>query len=217
MNELSPLSQGIIDHIQQQFDLRDKRIVELERELLFANDALAKGDLARQNAAGMEMKIQELEHELAESEKTCEEYRLLVPTTAQAMVYQSLLNKYETLERENVELNQQHSALMECWEKSGKKGEHSVWECLTSIVIERDQLCLQIVRLREFFTAIRVGDSHLRAIALANKALSKTSSQAAREVLEPVLWLLKRVAEYDRCNQGSIAKEITRLEKLSSP
>lgn len=37
------------------------RIAELEKQLAMANDAAAKGDLARQNAGGMEMRISELE------------------------------------------------------------------------------------------------------------------------------------------------------------
>lgn len=40
------------------------RIAELEQQLAQANDAAAKGDLARANAGGMEMRIQELEKAL---------------------------------------------------------------------------------------------------------------------------------------------------------
>ena len=39
---------------------KDARIAELEQQLAMANDAAAKGDLARANAAGMDMQIQEL-------------------------------------------------------------------------------------------------------------------------------------------------------------
>lgn len=42
----------------------DARIAELERRLTFAEDAAAKGELARQNAGGMEMRISELEKAL---------------------------------------------------------------------------------------------------------------------------------------------------------
>lgn len=38
-----------------------KRIESLEQQLTFANDAATKGDLARQNAGDMELRIQELE------------------------------------------------------------------------------------------------------------------------------------------------------------
>lgn len=37
------------------------RIAELERQLAFANDTAAKGELARTEAAGMQERIQELE------------------------------------------------------------------------------------------------------------------------------------------------------------
>lgn len=37
-----------------------QRVAELEKSLAFAEDAASKGDLARQNAAGMEMEIKEL-------------------------------------------------------------------------------------------------------------------------------------------------------------
>lgn len=40
---------------------RDNRIAELERQLAFASDAAAKGEMARTEAAGMCERIQELE------------------------------------------------------------------------------------------------------------------------------------------------------------
>lgn len=40
---------------------KDARIAELEQQLAMANDAAAKGDLARANAGGMEMRIHRLE------------------------------------------------------------------------------------------------------------------------------------------------------------
>lgn len=43
------------------------RIAELERDIVLANDAAAKGDLARANAGGMEMRIKELEETLREA------------------------------------------------------------------------------------------------------------------------------------------------------
>lgn len=42
----------------------DARIAELEQQLAYANDAAAKGDLARANAGGMQMTIAQLEKAL---------------------------------------------------------------------------------------------------------------------------------------------------------
>lgn len=42
--------------------------------------------------------VKPLHEDLEASQKTCEEYRLKIPTVAQAMVYMGLLNKYEKLQ-----------------------------------------------------------------------------------------------------------------------
>lgn len=44
-----------------ELNAKDARIRELEQDLLLANDAAEKGDAARSNAAGMELRIRELE------------------------------------------------------------------------------------------------------------------------------------------------------------
>jgi hypothetical protein len=48
--------------------------------------------------------VEQLRQELEAAERLAEEYRLRLPTTAQAMVYQSLLMKYEALEKELAEM-----------------------------------------------------------------------------------------------------------------
>lgn len=45
-------------------EIDDARIADLERDLALANDGAAKGELARQTAAGMEMMIAELAREV---------------------------------------------------------------------------------------------------------------------------------------------------------
>lgn len=50
--------------VKQRIHEADARIAELEQQLALALDAAAKGDLARANAGGMEMRIQELEKAL---------------------------------------------------------------------------------------------------------------------------------------------------------
>ena len=47
--------------------------------------------------------IEELEGEVKSWAEQAEQYRLLIPTTAQAMAYQSLLNKYNQLEQQLLE------------------------------------------------------------------------------------------------------------------
>lgn len=56
------------DDLKRELSVAQTRVAELERDLLFANDAAAKGDLARANAGGMELRIAELEMELLESQ-----------------------------------------------------------------------------------------------------------------------------------------------------
>ena len=55
---------------------RDERIKELEREKAYAEDAATKGDLARQNAGGMELRISALESDLAQLVKELDEAQL---------------------------------------------------------------------------------------------------------------------------------------------
>lgn len=97
-----------------------RRINELERDLLFANDAIAKGDLARQNAGGMEIRIQELERELlAEQARGQEVHDYLVsvnPDNSLLSVLESVIQQREIenrfrervkkLEHENAELRE---------------------------------------------------------------------------------------------------------------
>lgn len=147
-------------------------------------------------------------------------------------------HKIQQLERENAELKAATAALEE-----SHNHDHAGISAYSEALFDRDdvgytdgtrmisQLRLQVVRLREAVQSIQfilVGktgndfgqnEEALRhntenAVFLLSKIISETSSAEAKEVLEPVLGLLKRVAEYDRCNQGSIAKEITRLERL---
>ncbi len=51
--------------VMEIIDAQRQKIAELEQQLAMATDAAAKGDLARQNAGGMELRIQELEKDAA--------------------------------------------------------------------------------------------------------------------------------------------------------
>lgn len=51
------------------------QLIKMERKLVYAEDAAAKGDLARQTAGGMEMEIAELKERLAEAERLLREAR----------------------------------------------------------------------------------------------------------------------------------------------
>lgn len=57
-----------VAHINQ-----SERIAALESQLAMANDAAAKGDRARHDAGGMEMRIKELEAQLADIRKQAED------------------------------------------------------------------------------------------------------------------------------------------------
>ena len=60
-------------HKQQAWLALHKRIAALESQLAMANDAAAKGDRARHDAGGMEMRIKELEAQLADIRKQAED------------------------------------------------------------------------------------------------------------------------------------------------
>lgn len=49
---------------------------ELETKLLYAEDAASKGDLARQQAGGMELEIKELRERLDAAEKELEQTKI---------------------------------------------------------------------------------------------------------------------------------------------
>lgn len=60
---MEQIDMDLVSALESRLDGLNTRIAELERDLALANDAAAKGDLARANAGGMEMRIKELEHE----------------------------------------------------------------------------------------------------------------------------------------------------------
>lgn len=57
------------DKAEQEVKVLRQRVAELEKSLTFVEDAASKGDLARQNAAGMEMEIKELRGRVVELDK----------------------------------------------------------------------------------------------------------------------------------------------------
>lgn len=57
-----------IDRMRQEANTLRQRVAELEQSLAFTEDAAKKGDLARQNAAGMEAEIKELRERVVELE-----------------------------------------------------------------------------------------------------------------------------------------------------
>jgi hypothetical protein len=78
------------------------RLAEVELERNSLRDQLVEWKRVAESCQETKKQREELEAQLAaaqkerdKSETECERLRLLVPTTAQAMVYQSLLNKYD--------------------------------------------------------------------------------------------------------------------------
>lgn len=151
-----------------------------------------------------------------------------------------LNGEVERLERENAELKaeadkaQQYAGelkrYLDLYEQSDSlTTERELRKALIFTGQARDQLRLQAVRLREALNGMSelcgnyfdetalvcARDKEIWALHL--KALAKTPAQSASEVIGQTLFLLKRIGEYDRNNQGSIRKEITRLEAICKP
>jgi len=89
------------------------------------------------------------------------------------------------------------------------------------IVQERDQLRLQVVKLREALEFIGGKTDHNHCdepcpiCLVVDTALAESPPQAAKEVLGPVIGLLEEIAEYDSGEQQCIASEAKQqIERL---
>lgn len=137
MNESTQSDTPRTEKEKQSFPLHDQRGItwhdivyadfsrQLEKPLnrlcKMAGFEITKGDnegTAAEKVSATIAKFKQIERELNEAWNECERLRLLVPTTAQHMVYHSLLTKYDALKNE---LNQ----WKECADELAESG--TVW------------------------------------------------------------------------------------------